>query len=332
MKAENAKLENETLTDPQEVEEELEEEAVEVESEESEEVAEPEEDEAEETEIESWMQGDDQTSDAEKKFTDSDIGAAKKKLKAKLESKHNTEVEQLKAEIEQLRNAGTQVVAQTPTQPPKREDFYDNDDPESAYIDALTDWKINNSQSKAQEAELRRAQEARLQQRKAEVDSSVDRHYERAAKLSAESGIAAETYQASDLVVRTTIDSLFPGKGDAITDEFIDLLGEGSEKVLYNLGVNKSRRDQFKTLLQNDPSGLKAGMYLAELKAELSAPSKRKTRAPKPAPNLKGDTNTSSSATALEKKYKAAHKKGDVSEAFKIKREAKKQGVNTNSW
>ena len=73
-------------------------------------------------------------------------------------------------------------------------------------------------------------------------------------------------------------------------------------------------------------------MYLGGLKSELSAPSRRKTNAPKPAANASGDAKGSAKSNAAKKKYEDAHKKGNVSAAFKFKREAKKAGVDTTTW
>lgn len=338
LKAENAAAEaaeaaeaEETETPPQEVEEETEEateaEAVEVEAEETEEGADPGEDETGETETEAWMQGDDQTSDAEKKFTDNDIGAAKKKLRAKLEGRHNDEVDQLKAQIKQLEQGKPKELSK-----PKREDFFESEDPEEAYIDALTDYKINKSQAESQASTATEATRNRQAEVKRTTDTAVDQHYLRAEKLADKSGISDELYKSSDLKVRNMIESLYPKAGDKITDELIASLGDGSEKVFFSVGVKDSRLAELKSRLEQDPSGIKAGMYLGQLNAELSAPQKRKTKAPAPATQIKGDANTSAPNKALKKKYDAAHKKGDGAAAYKIKRAAKKTGADTKDW
>lgn len=325
LKAENAAEEVETEVSPQEVEEETETEVAEVETEVTDEVAEPESEETEETEVEDWMQ----TDAAEKKFTDGDIGAAKKKLRAKLESKHNDELDKLRTENEQLRSRTPE-----PKQlnRPKREDFRDSDDQDEAYIDALTDYKIEKGAAK--QATTVKEQESTRQQNDFQqaVSQEVDQHYERAVKLSEDSGISPELYQSADLKVRQVIESIFPKAGDSTTDHFISNLGEGSEKVFFSLGVNSTKRDKFESLLRSDKTGLKASMYLGELKSELTAPNKRRTNAPKPAAQIKGDASTTPTVNALKKKYDAAHKKGDVSGAFNLKRAAKKEGIKTSSW
>lgn len=328
LKAENAEEEKEIAESPQDEAEELEPEAVEDEPEESDEVAEPAEDDPEEPKIESWMD-DGHTSDgAKKKFTDGDVGKAKTKLRAKLERKHDEETEKLKARISELEGK--------PSQPgelsrPKREDFENADDPEEAYIEALTDYKITKSEAKVNAKRASDEADNRQRQIKQETDSAVEKHYEAAAKLAEDSGISAEAYQGADLQVRQMIDSIFPGSGDVVADAFIAKLGEGSEKVFYSIGVNAERRAKFKQHLQDDTSGIAAGMYLGELKKDLTAPSKRKTAAPAPGKNLKGDT-IGKSEKSQKRAYDKAHETNDLSKAFTLKMEAKKAGVDTSTW
>ena len=64
-------------------------------------------------------------------------------------------------------------------------------------------------------------------------------------------------------------------------------------------------------------------------------PSKKTTRAPAPAQNLNGGTGgaaTNMSAKALKNKYDAAHKNGDIQEAYKTKKQAKASKVDVSSW
>lgn len=330
LKEENAKAEEEALTPPQEVEEETEVEAVAEETDELEEVAEPVEGEEEDAEIEDWMQSDEQTSqDADKKFTDSDVAAAKRKLRARLEKK-DSELDALKAEIEALKSQAPKSAQAVGTKP-VRSDFFGADDPDEAYLDALSDWKQENLKAEMLSATANKEAELRQQQMQQMTEKSVDQHYERAAQLAEKSGISAELYQSSDLQVRQAIESVMPGMGDAAADTLIASLGEGSERVFYNLGVNKSRLAELKNRLTEDPSGVRAAMYLGELKSELS-PQRRKTSAPKPAPSLKGDEQVADKFASLKRKYNEAHKRGDTSAAFSARREARKAGADTTTW
>jgi len=166
----------------------------------------------------------------------------------------------------------------------------------------------------------------------------VDKHYERAVKLSEESGITAEMYQNADFRLRSMVESVFnpdrsnDGAGDAIVDALIANLGDGSEKVMYNLGVNSSRLQELKTRFENDRSGVSASIYIGQLNAELSAPKKRKTNSPKPAPNVKGDKHEKAQTKAYKKAYDDADKKGDTQARFNARREARKAGVDTSNW
>jgi len=281
-------------------------------------------------EPESWMKGDDQESqEAGKKFTDGDIGAAKAKLRAKLEAKHQSEVEQLRAQLEEARR---NTVTPQLTARPKRDDFYDQDDPDDAYTEALADWKLKESQARQhQETQQYEFQRKQLEAQKT-IESGVDQHYERAATLAAASGISPELYQSADLRVRSAIDGVFPGGGEQVTNALIASLGEGSEKVFYNLGVSPKRLAELTAKLAADPSGLQASTYLGKLSAELTAPLRKRSNTPAPATNVQGDANTTDLGKGLQRKYLEAHKKGDTQAAYDIRREAKAKNINVKSW
>lgn len=331
--AENKSEENEDLPSPQDGEEKLDTELVDDKAEELEDDADQKQEDDDKSDTEDWLKGDDHESQAEKKYTGSDIGAAKAKLRAKLQTKldaKDSELEKLKAENEALKR----VPKSEKLVRPKRDDFDESDDPDEAYTDALLDWKINENNA-SQQANQAGEATADNQRKQAEVISkAVDLHYEDAVKLAEKSGISAEAYHAADLKVRQAIQAIFPNDGhaDAIMDGLIANLGKGSDKVMYKIGINSASRDEFIQSLRDDPNGLKAMGYLGNLKGELNAPVKRKTNAPAPSANANGDANTSGTFGAAHKKYDAAHKKGDSQEAFNIKRAAKKAGGDTSKW
>jgi len=328
LKAENAAAETETEIAPQVIEEKVIAEVVDTEAVEGGEVAEPDPDKAEEVETEDWMESDGEIAD--KKYSGEDIGNAKAKLRAKLEKKHNTEVDDLKAENERLRSGRVDAKA---LNRPKREDFYSADDPDDAYAEALYDWKHETNQAKAATAAKQNETIQKAQDFQTRVSQGVDQHYERAVSLSEKSGISPEVYKQADLAVRQTIESVFPQAGDSITDALIANLGEGSEKVFFNLGINSARRNKLKELLISDTSGMQAAMYLGGLNAERNAPSKRKTNAPAPAGHINGDSNAGNDPqSALKKKYDAANKSGDTQSAFTAKMNAKRAGANVKNW
>lgn len=334
LKAENAESEEETTTPPQAVKDETEDEAAEETLETTEEDdAEDLEEESDDKPAEAWMQGDEE--DAEEDIPNAAWKAARTKYKAKLE-KHkeesNEELSRLRAENERLKQGSQAAPVQGVKPRPKRADFEESDDPDGAYIDALTDWKVDQNNAKQQASQATAATQQRQTQFQQEVEKAVDQHCERAAQLAEKSGIAPDTYRSAELRVRQMIDGLFPSGGDVITDGLIATLGEGSEKVFYNLGVNSSRLAKLQGLLMEDKNGLKAATYLGKLSEQLSSPQKRKTKAPKPAPKVEGDKGSADQFASLKRKWKAAHEKGDTSAAFKIRREAKKAGAKVTNW
>lgn len=327
LKAENAASEEaekapkqEEAEETEEVEEEPEEEAEE-ESDESEG-----EDKAEA--VESWMtQEDEQASDGgDAKFGDSDVAAAKRKLRAKLERKHQTELEELKAELEKLKNGGSQQQPQQ-SQPmtremPKLEDFnYD----EGKYSAAMQDWVVSLTQNANRTQQAQQTHE----QYERELNSKVEGHYERAARLAKEHSIAPEAYQSADLSFRSAIDEAMPGKGDTVADYLISRIGEGSEKVAYQVGRNRSKADRLTQLLREDPSGLSATMYLGELKGQMNSPVKRTSKAPKPAKRAEGGNVGGGKEKQLKRKYEGAT---DLQTRIDIRRQAKQMGIDVKQW
>lgn len=336
LKAENAAKEEALETPPQEVEEETEIEAAEEEVEPKED-ADPPEGETE-TEVESWMQGeeesssDDQTSHAEKKFTDHDVANARRKWQGKAERRedeHQDEVQKMQARIRELEAGAAPVAA---SDKPKRDDFLDADDQDEAFAEAMVDWKMDQRTRTvhAQQQETHATQQA-LDQTQA-TQTEVDQHYMRAVTLAEKSGITPEQYKTSDLRVRNAFEAIAPNAGNIIVEHLISVLGEGSEKVMYNLGVNNARLLKVVEIQKADPTGLRAAVFLGSLKSELGSSTKRTTKAPAPAANPKGDQIVSSKVKALQKKYAAAHKNNDVQAAFDARKEAKQAGVDVKEW
>lgn len=286
-------------------------------------------------EVEGWLVEDsegDETAGDDRKFTDSDIGAAKRNMRAKLEKKHNSEMDDLKAEIEALKlgsNNSTATTGAGVKPRPRLEDFDYDDGQFNSAMDEWYDDKINSristaSQTQAHEAQAKRASEA--------MNLAVDGHYERAAKLAEASGISPDVYKNADLSVRQAIEGVMPNMGDVITDNLISRLGEGSEKTMYLLGRNKSELAKFTNILANDPTGIDAAIHLGKLQASKTQPVKRKTKAPAPARSVQGDSSTGNASGKHAKAYESAHKKGDMQAAFNARREAKKAGVDVSKW
>lgn len=332
LKAENAAREATQAPNPQDDAGEVIDEAADV-DEPIEQTAESDEGEPDtQAEAEDWAKGDDHESQgAGKKFTDQDVAAAKNKLRAKLDRQHQSEIEKLQLQLEEERRKHQQVPQIG--EKPKLEQFYDQDNPEEAFAEALVDWKLKASAAQQQVSHQQYEHQRKALEVQRRIEQSVDQHYERAAKLAEASGITPELYQSADLKVREAIESVFPGGGgEGVTNALIANLGEGSEKVLYNLGVNQARRNELVNLLKEDQSGLRASVFLGKLAAELSAPQRKKSNAPAPATQVNGDRSTTEAGRALHQRYKDAHKSGDSQKAFDIKREARAKGIITQTW
>lgn len=287
-------------------------------------------DEEESEDVESWMQEEVATpDDGDSGFKPNrEAAAVRKKLKAKLHEKDD-ELESLKAEIERLKSGST-TAPQTELKRPKLEDFdYDEEAYNAAmddYYDKRVDTKLESKQSVQQQ------REAAERQKKA-LEEAVDRHYTRAAKLVEEGKVSEEKYTQADRAVRESFERIAKGNGDKIVDSLIktlDSLGEGSEKVFYQLGVNPAKMQEVANLFATDPSGLSTVAYLGKLQASIQSPTKRKSSAPAPSPELKGSGSTKTPGEALLKRYKKAG--SNVQARLDIKREAKRQGIDTRNW
>ncbi|MBA57029.1 MAG: hypothetical protein CMK89_21480 [Pseudomonadales bacterium] len=295
-----------------------------------EEIEDEEEESAESEDVESWMQEEVATpDDGDSGFKPNrEAAAVRKKLKAKLHEKDD-ELESLKAEIERLKSGST-TAPQTELKRPKLEDFdYDEEAYNAAmddYYDKRVDTKLESKQSVQQQ------REAAERQKKA-LEEAVDRHYTRAAKLVEEGKVSEEKYTQADRAVRESFERIAKGNGDKIVDSLIktlDSLGEGSEKVFYQLGVNPAKMQEVANLFATDPTGLSTVAYLGKLQASIQSPTKRKSSAPAPSPELKGSGSTKTPGEALLKRYKKAG--NNVQARLDIKREAKRQGIDTRNW
>lgn len=286
--------------------------------------------EGQQAEPEDWMKGDDQESqEAGKKFTDSDIGAAKAKLRAKLEKQHQSELEELRAQLEEQRSKSVPQ----PSARPKREDFYEHDEPDDAYAEALMEWKLDSAVAQKTAANQQYEQQRKQLEARQKIDSSVEQHYERAAALAAASDITPELYQSTDRKVREAIQGVFGGEsGEHVTNALIASIGEGSEKVMYKLGVSPKCLAELTSKLRDDPNGIQAAIYLGKLSAELTTATRKRSNTPAPATNVQGDANTTDLSRSLMRKYQEAHKRGDTQAAFEIRSEARGKKINVNSW
>ena len=131
-------------------------------------------------------------------------------------------------------------------------------------------------------------------------------------------------------MLRTAVDKLYPDGGDAIIDKLIQVVGEGSEKVFYHLGVNAKNREKFIKSLKAD-AGLSAATFLGTLKTELVSPKRRKSQAPQPGEKIVADAGSPAADAKLAKDYKAASGK-DPQKAYNIKKQARAAGIDVSVW
>lgn len=276
---------------------------------------------------EAWMQPEEGEQEQEAKFTDSDAAAIRRKYKAKAAEK-DSEIETLRKEIDALKQAKTPAQQQSLPGKPDRESFATVEE----YVDALTDYKLMMSQQQANSQQTAEAKKQAAQARWDAVNREVDAHYTRVHELATKSNIAPETYKAAETRVRMAVASVFPDSADAVVDELIASLGVGSEKVLYKIGISPSLQEKLVEKFKADPNGLKATVYLTELKSSMNAAVKRETTAPEPIERIQGDKANGQTSEKLMRQYKEAHKKHDGQLAFNIKRDAKKAGIDVSRW
>lgn len=250
----------------------------------------------------------------------------KHELRGKL-SERDQEIERLRQENESLKGSGH--VQQTKSlEVPKLEDYETDDD----YNKALASYIDNKIKSESVRQQEQMTEQSRISQVKKKRDIEVNSHYARANEFVNKSKIKPDLYNQADKVVRDAIDLVSPGNGDLITDQLISVLGDGSEKVMYYLGVNSTARNKLHSLLLEDSTGMKAIAYLGGVKNKISNPIKMKTNAPDPSQPLQEDPLAVKGAKATQRDYQKAMEKDDVQKAFDIRAAARAQGIDVKDW
>lgn len=255
----------------------------------------------------------------------------KHKLKAKTAEidQRASEIESLRQEVESLKRGQPVVTAQPVLKPPTLEECGWDESVFQAknaqYVEALIESKLTNHTQRA-------TQTQQVQQAQDELNREVDKHYERVSGFVAKGVVSEDNYLNADAVVRNRLNAVRPDiGGDQLANTLIANLGEGSEKVIYHLGVNSTAMMALENHLRSDPSGLRAAAYLGELKAKFnSAPINKLSNAPKPDSSLKGNVNVG--GKTFKSAYDKAEASGDISGMLKAKREAKAAKVDTSKW
>lgn len=272
-----------------------------------------------------WMQEDEQTS------SDSMPVAAhirtKSKLKGQLADK-DVEIEKLRSE---LADKSRTTPAITLTKRPRVADF----DTDEAYEDALDQWDNDRATAQVTTIEKGRNHEVQQQQSQRVVDEAVEGHFKRVADIVNKHGIKEDVYAGAEKTFRNDVESLFPNQGDLIADQLITILGEGSEKTIYHMGINSAARDRFKTIVRDNAAGLglhSAVAYLAGINKEISGTQNKKTSARKPAAQVNGEIAPTASAGKHKKAYDKAVKSNDGQAMYNAKKLAKASKVDVSNW
>lgn len=278
-----------------------------------------------------WMETEEeQTEEPEKEEAVSLKAFLKNKKKFKeREQAMAEELEQARRELERVKAQSFDKPISTSTRP-KEWDFETDED----YQAALEKWEDERLDAKLETRAQVIARKEAEEREKQNVSAALDGHFERADKLIKESGISPEVYAAADTAFRNSVETIMPGKGSAVVDVLISRIGEGSEKVSYYLGRNETARAKFQALMMEDPTGIKASIFLGEQKARLTgATNKQKTsKAPPPAPDVTGGKVATDSNADLQKRYRDAEKKGDYQSMLDARSAARRSGVDVSKW
>jgi hypothetical protein len=247
----------------------------------------------------------------------------KHKLKAQLKDV-TSENEQLKQRLAALDAPKQEQKLSVPT-------LASCDFDEEAYQQKMIEYSAALVSKQIQEFDSKKTENSQREQVNQRIGAEVDKHYERASELVASGLVTPENFQAAEMLVRRAVADSVGGDADLIANYLIANLGEGSEKVVYHLGINPQALSTFKSSLALDPHGIRAAAYLGELKAKFnSAPINKLSNAPKPDVALSG--TSSAQVGADHKAYKKAESSGNLQQMLTVKRAAKARGIDTTNW
>jgi hypothetical protein len=260
--------------------------------------------------------------------------AAHVKLKHKLKGKLTEQdalIQSLREENEQLKKQQPVTVPSAPINPPKRPRSADFGT-DAEYEDAMDEYEEKHREYITQVALLNTAQNTKVEERERAVEQAVDDHYTRAEKLVKENNINPEVFKQTDITVKSMIESVMPKAGEKVFSQLVSNLGEGSEKTMFYLGRNKVAQLEFRSRLADDPTGIKAAIYLGTISERVSGAKNQTSQSPAPATQLQGDTESSVKGAALYRKWADAHGKSNTQLAYNLKKEARAKGIDTSKW
>ena len=292
------------------------------------------------TDLESWQQTGDETPKSDQTGFIPNAEAKKRRIENTelrgAAKEKDSEIELLQKKIADYEAGITPIQTQSAPQLAPRPKIEDFDYDEARFQQAQDDWNDERIEQKFNSMSQTRGQQQAQEQKQVEAQkqqqASLNDHYARAGKLVDSGAVNAERFKSADTNVRRAIDSVFAGQGDQMANSIIatlNSLGEGSEKVIYSLGVNNSKLNEFVGILQGDPSGLQMMAYLGKLHSEVQDPKKRRSNAPAPASKLNSDSATKGNNGSLQKRYSKAV---NVQERLDLKRAARKAGEDVSNW
>lgn len=304
--------------------------------------------EGDEEEVEAWMVGDEQTSQTE----NSNGVPVKKHVKMKHKyraqlQEQETELDQLKREIEALKNGTYKPEAQTNAPKPiniprPKASDYTNEFGEfdaDSFDKAADQWQQQYSEASSKQYKEQQATEQQAQ----ELEAVVETHYGHAGKLIEEGLVSEEDWGKKDLSIRKSLEAISAsngqaGNGDKAADYLIGqlaLVSKDPAKLWYKLGASPATLQEVVNAYASDPTGGRGVAKLAELDRSVTNPVKRRSKAPKPSTQIQGGGGQSKvpgTGKNDARKYREAMKKGDMQTSFNLKRQAKKAGVDVSNW
>ena len=213
----------------------------------------------------------------------------------------------LRMQLEDLQRKSAPAKPQMPT----LEQFgYD----EQRYAQAMADWVRQDVAPSVFDQKLSELEETRQQeQAKQQRDAALESHYQRADQLK------VKDYEATEEAVIGIM-------GQELVTEIAATVDE-SANLLYYLGKNPSKAEEFKRMFDENPA--KATYALGKFAGGLTVKPASKKSTPAPDTPLNGGGSPGLSwSQRLEKAEKLAEKTGDRTHVVSVKKAAKAAGVN----
>jgi hypothetical protein len=293
--------------------------------------------------VESWAQADEVQEQPQKTIPLHEHIDIRTKLKGE-RNEYKDKFEKLQQEFNQFKQTQQTPVSnqQTGVVVPDIKQFtneYDEVD-HTAYHQAMTKYQqdLVSEQFKTQSETLE--QQRQREQQEAQLQQVIDNISTQANKLVEKKLVDAGKFNESYNNLSAHVMQLVPDNHEAVMGGIlaeINTVTRGSEdaaKLVYKLGVDPIARQKVFDAYMQDPSGKQGLLELVDIRDKFKKPVTKRSQAPKPPKQVQGESlsGTSAQASKMQKRYNDLHKKGQSGKAFKVKREAKAQGIDTKSW